>query len=241
MVRYRAIEEHDADALGAVLARWPEVARMQCTNGNDLLSMATATCDDRTVLLLLRHGADPSHANLHGWTPLHQVGYANAVHLVAPLLAAGARPELFGRGDGGTPLVAALFWGHREVADLLASEGVSPRNLRAAAGVGDQALVDELVGTPGAGIHRAFYRPHSGFPAWAPTDDPQEILGEALAFAARSGQAAVLTALVGYGAQLEADVYRHPADMGSVEGALDGGRAPAGTRRRPDGPRQLRG
>jgi len=64
------------------------------------------------------------------------------------------------------------------------------------------------VGTLGAGIHRAFYRPHSGFPAWAPTDDPQEILDEALAFAARSGQAAVLRALVGYGAQLEADVYR---------------------------------
>jgi len=205
---YRAVEAHDPDGLREVLERWPEVARLEGTNGNDLLAMATSTSDERTVNLLLEHGADPSHANAHGWTALHQVGYSNAAHLAAPLLAAGARTDAFGRGDGGTPLIAALFWGHREVADILARDGVRPRNLRAAAGVGDRALVDELVGTPEAGAHRGFYRPHSGFPAWAPSDDPQEVLDEALAYAARSGRVRVLDALVGHGARLEADVYR---------------------------------
>ncbi len=205
---YRAIEAHDPSGLREVLDRWPDVVSMEGTNGNDLLGMATATCDERTVGLLLECGADPSHPNAHGWTPLHQVGYANAVHLVDMLLGAGARTDAFARGDGGTPLVAALFWGHREVADLLARGGVQPRNLRAAAGVGDGALVDELAGTPQAGADRGFYRPHSGFPAWAPSDDPQEVLDEALAYAARSGRTSVLEALVGHGARLETDVYR---------------------------------
>ena len=38
------------------------------------------------------------------------------------LLAAGARTDLYARGDGGTPLVAALFWGHRDVVDVLGLE-----------------------------------------------------------------------------------------------------------------------
>lgn len=205
---YQAIEAHDPDGLRDVLDRRPEVVHQEGTNANDLLAMATSTCDERTVRLLLEHGADPAHANAHGWTALHQVGYANAVHLADALLSAGARTDAFARGDGGTPLVAALFWGHREVADRLAREGVQPRNLRAAAGVGDAALVDELAGTPQAGVHRGFYRPHSGFPPWTPTDDAQEVLDEALAYAARSGRADVLDAIVGHGARLESDVYR---------------------------------
>ncbi len=209
---YRAIEAHDPDALQAVLERAPEVARQEGTNGNGLLGMATATCDERTVGLLLDAGADPSHANAHGWTPLHQIAYANAVHLAPLLLEAGARTDTFGRGDGGTPLVAGLFWGNREIADaLVAAGGVQPRNLRAAAGAGDMALAAELAGTPAAGAHRGFYRPHSGFPAWSPSDDPQEVLDEALAYAARSGRVEVLDLLVERGARLEADVYRGTA------------------------------
>ena len=66
----------------------------------------------------------------------------------AAMLAAGGRTDLSARGDGGTPLVAALFWGHREVVDLLGRE---PRNLRVAAGLGDVELIRELAGTPAGG------------------------------------------------------------------------------------------
>jgi signal transduction histidine kinase len=67
------------------------------------------------------------------------------------MLAAGAKTGLSARGDGGTALVAALFWGHREVVTLL---GVEPRNLRVAAGLGRVDLIAELAGTPAAGAHR---------------------------------------------------------------------------------------
>lgn len=204
-----AIDAHDVDGLRTVLAAHPGVARAAGPNGNDLVAMAAGTCDDRTVALLLEHGADPAHANVHGWTALHQAAYRDAAHLVAPLLAAGARTDGSARGDGGTPLVVALFWGNRATADVLVeADGIRPENLRAAAGAGDEALVARLLGRPEAGAHRAFHRPHSGFPAWTPAEDPQEVLDEALAWAARNDRTTSLEQLVRAGARPDADVYR---------------------------------
>src|SRR5207237_2266974 len=121
------------------------------------------------------------------------------------LLAPGARTDLSARGDGGTPLIAALFWGHREVAPLLGRE---PRNLRVAAGLNDLDLIRELAGTPAAGAHRGFYRPHGGFPAWTPSDDPQEVLDEALVWAAKSDRVEAAALLVELGARIDGDPYR---------------------------------
>jgi ankyrin repeat protein len=164
--------------------------------------------DHAIVSLLLERGADVNRGNDYGWTKLHQAGYSNDSDLARLLLAAGARTDLFARGDGGTPLIAALFWGHREVAELLGRE---PRNLRAAAGLGDVALIRELAGTPEAGAHRGFYRPHSGFPVWQPSDDPQEVLDEALVWAAKSGRIDAIRVLVELGARVDADPYRGTA------------------------------
>jgi ankyrin repeat protein len=179
--------------------------------------MATATGDERTVRLLLARGADPAHQNAHGWTALHQTAYANQRRLAELLLDAGAPATTEARGEGGTPLVAALFWGHRATAELLAERGgIHPRNLRTAAGLGRTDLIEELVapdGTvaPEATQKRGFYRPHSGFPAWRPADDPQEALDEALAWAARNDRLEALDLLVQRRARLEADVYRGTA------------------------------
>jgi len=63
----------------------------------------------------------------YGWTKLDQAGYANDGELARLMPAAGASTDLFAHGDGGTPLVAVLFWGHREVAELL---GRQPLNRR---------------------------------------------------------------------------------------------------------------
>jgi len=214
---YRALEAHDHSALAAEIDRFPGLVRASGTNGNDLLGMATATGDERTVRLLLDRGADPAHQNAHGWTPLHQTAYSDQTRLAALLLDAGAPATAEARGDGGTPLVAALFWGHRATAGLLAERGgLHPRNLRVAAGLGRDDVVDELVrpdGTlsPGAGAHRGFYRPHSGFPAWHPGGSPQEALDEALAWAARSDRVDTLDVLVARGARVDADVYRGTA------------------------------
>jgi len=50
--------------------------------------------------------------------------------------------------------------------------------------------------------------PHSGFPDWRPSSDPQEVLDEALVWACKSGRTNVLQRLVGAGARVDADPYR---------------------------------
>jgi ankyrin repeat protein len=121
-----------------------------------------------------------------------------------------------GRGAGGTPLVVALFWGHRAVVEPLLAAGRHPDNLRVAAGIGDVERIRALVPSRGApseaaGALRGFYRPHGGFPSWKPTENSQEILDEALSWAARSGRADAISVLVELGANPAADVYRGTA------------------------------
>jgi ankyrin repeat protein len=175
------------------------------------------------VSLLLERGADPNRGNDYGWTKLHQAGYANDCDLARLMLDAGTRADLFARGDGGTPLVTALFWGHREVAELLGRE---PVNLRVAAGLGDLELIQELESTTKAGAHRGFYRPHGGFPAWQPSEDPQEVLDEALVWAAKSDRVQASRLLVELGARVDADPYRGtPLTWAAVNGRVHSIRA----------------
>jgi ankyrin repeat protein len=205
VLAYQAIEDNDRERVVGLLDRFPDLAVQRGTNGNDLLGMAG---DLAIVSLLLERGADPNRGNDYGWTKLHQAGYGNDRELAKLMLAAGARTDPFARGEGGTPLVAALFWGHREVAPLLGRE---PANLRVAAGLGDLELIRDVVGTPQAGAYRGFYRPHGGFPAWQPADDPQEVLDEALVWAAKSDRPQALRLLVELGARVDADPYRGTA------------------------------
>jgi ankyrin repeat protein len=165
------------------------------------------------VRYLLAAGADPNQPNDRGWTPLHDAGYRGDEELVSLLLEAGARPETEAHGAGGTPLAVALFWGNHSAADRLAPAGVVPRNLRVAAGLGRLDLIDECFDaggllTPAALAGRGFYRPHSGFPAWRPSDHPQEMLDEALVWAAKSDRTAAMAALLKRGARVDADPYR---------------------------------
>jgi ankyrin repeat protein len=205
ILAYRAVEADDRDELARLLDAHPELAAARGTNGNDLLGMANSL---DVVRLMLDRGADPTRGNDYGWTKLHQAGYSNWPELARVMLAAGGRTDLSARGDGGTPLIAALFWGHRDVVTLLGRE---PGNLRVAAGLGLVDMIRELSGTPAAGAHRAFYRPHGGFPAWQPSDDPQEVVDEALVWAAKSGRVEALATLVELGADVNADPYRGTA------------------------------
>jgi ankyrin repeat protein len=205
VLAYRAVEDADCDGLRQLLDRFPDLIMQRGTNGNDLIGMATT---HEMVRLLLDRGADPNRGNDYGWTKLHQAGYSNDCELARLMIAAGGRGDLSARGDGGTPLVAALFWGHREVAELLDRE---PLNLRVAAGLGDLELIEQLAGTPRAGTHRGFYRPHGGFPAWEASDDAQEVLDEALVWAAKSGRVDAIRFLVERGARVDADPYRGTA------------------------------
>jgi len=220
VLAYRAVETNDRARLVELIDRLPDLVLQRGTNGNDLLGMAG---DPAVVSLLLERGADPNRGNDYGWTKLHQAGYSNDCELARLMLAAGARTDSFARGDGGTPLVAALFWGHREVAGLLGRE---PANLRVGAGLGDLDLIRAVAGTPEAGAHRGFYRPHGGFPAWEPSDDPQEVLDEALVWAAKSDRIEAIRLLVELGAGVDADPYRGTAlTWAAVNGRTDSVRA----------------
>src|SRR5262245_8767752 len=205
VLAYRAVEARDRAGLEALLDQHPDLVRQRGTNGNDLLGMAGGL---DLVRLLLERGADPNRGNDYGWTKLHQAGYANDRGLAQLMLDAGARTDVSARGDGGTPLIAALFWGHREGTGLL---GLEPGNLRVAAGLGRLDLIRSLVGTPAAGAHRGFYRPHGGFPAWERSDDPQEVLDEGLVWAAKADRVEAIELLVELGARVEADPYRGTA------------------------------
>ena len=219
---FQALWRQDLDGLRALLDQFPELVTAVGTNGNDLLGLASATCDERLVSVLLSAGADVAHGNAHGWTALHQAGYSNLPHMARLLIAAGAPVHTFARGDGGTPLAVALFWGNREVAELLAAHGVVPRNLRTAAGLNDVALVEELWSSPAAGDHRGFYRPHGGFPAWQPSLSPADIRAEALCWAARSNALDAIAALCRLGASLDANVYRGtPLTWAAAQGRVE--------------------
>ncbi|HEX5438280.1 MAG TPA: ankyrin repeat domain-containing protein [Gemmatimonadaceae bacterium] len=234
MAVWDAGTQRDWERGRAILHAHPELSRARGTNGNTLLNLACAAlrCPapglslaeqmDRDeedaerlapVRALLAMGADANQPNDRGWTPLHQAAYRNDAPMCALLLQAGSRVDLSAHGDGGTPLAVALFWGHRESASLLARSGIVPANLRIAAALGRADLVQhcftrEGALTPAARAARGFYRPHSGFPAWRASDEPQEVLDEALVWAAKSGGVEVMPLLVEHGARVSADPYR---------------------------------
>lgn len=231
----------------SLLDAHPEIITARGTNGNTLLNLAASLspCRDpgaapdaphpgahrlAAVQLLLALGADAHQANDRGWTPLHQAAYRNDPEMATLLLAAGASPSASAHGDGGTPLAVALFWGHREAAEVLADAGITPRNLRIAAGLGREEIVRQCFDPDGgltseAVSARAFYRPHSGFPAWRPSDDPQEVLDEALVWAAKGDRVSVMPILVEHGANVNADPYRGtPLIWAAANGRLDAAR-----------------
>jgi ankyrin repeat protein len=213
LAAFRALQASDREALFALLHRDPSLARQRGTNGNTLLNLAVSFAHLPLVEALLAAGADVNDANDRGSTPLHQAAYTNQCAIAAALIEHGAELDAEAHGSGGTPLIAALFWGRREVADLLGRHSLAPGNLRVAAGLGDPSLMDqcfhgETMLTLEACAARGFYRPHSGFPDWNPSPQPQEVLDEALVWACKSGRTEVLPRLLRAGAHIDADPYR---------------------------------
>jgi ankyrin repeat protein len=220
LTAFKVLQTGNVAELKRVLTRNTRVARERGTNGNTLLNLAVSIAAHMEpdvglalVEAVLGAGADVNDANDRGATPLHQAGYANLCAIAERLIRSGADLEVEAHGSGGTPLIFALFWGHREVADVLGRHSAAPRNLRAYAGLGDrdgiaQCFSGETSLSAEACAARGFYRPHSGFPDWRPSDDPQEILDEALVWACKSGRTEVLARLLRAGARLDANPYR---------------------------------
>ena len=220
LAAFRTLKSADVAALNLLLKSNPKLAKERGTNGNTLLNLAVSLAAQSKpdagmamVEALLAAGADVNDSNDRGSTPLHQAAYSNQSAIASALIEGGADLDAEAHGSGGTPLIFALFWGHREVSDLLGRHSVAPGNLRAAAGLGNKDLTErcfsgERTLTSEAGAARGFYRPHSGFPDWRPSADVQEVLDEALVWACKSGRTEVLPRLLRAGARLDADPYR---------------------------------
>jgi len=165
------------------------------------------------IEMILDAGADPSAANDEGWAPLHIAAMADNGDLAARLLAAGASRQghLYGTA-GGSPLALALFYARSEVAELLAEPPV-PDNLRhaAALGRGLERFFRGVELIPEAMEGLDFYRPLMLFPEWQRNTDRQEVLDEALTWAARNGQIQSMQTLVDLGADVNANPYRGTA------------------------------
>ena len=213
----------DLDTLERVLSESPEVVAARDGHGRTLLDLAcrAATGDIAIPLVpgtpeqhaavdrILAAGADPSAADDDGWTPLHTAAMAGHLDLAKRLVAAGAsvRANAHGR-DGGTPLSYALFYAKAYMAEALTP--VCPDNLRTAAALGRG--LDRFFGrdgelTPAALEGLDFYAPVF-FPARERTLERQEVLDEALCWAARNDQCGTMQALVDLGADVNANPFR---------------------------------
>ena len=228
----RAARAGDIVALELVLREAPDVLKSRDAEGNTLLGLAckAATGDvalppvagtpeqHAVVDLLLAAGADPSAAADNGWAPLHTAAMTGHVDLARRLLAAGAARagQLLG-ARGGSPLALALFYGQARVAEVLAQPPL-PDNLRTAAAL--NRSLDRFV--EGAALTRQasegtdFYRPLAAFPVWERTNQRQELLDEALSWAARNDACAAMAALVALGANVNANAYRGTALLWAV-------------------------
>ncbi len=218
-----AAREGNLDTLERILSESPDVVAARDGHGRTLLDLAcrAATGDIAIPLVpgtpeqhaavdrILAAGADPSAADDDGWTPLHTAAMAGHADLARRLVQAGAsvRANAHGR-EGGSPLSYALFYAKAYMADALAP--VHPDNLRTAAALGRS--LDRFLGRDGELAPAAlegldFYAPVF-FPAWERTRSRQEVLDEALCWAARNNQRGSMQALVALGADVNANPFR---------------------------------
>ena len=214
----------DVDGLGRILKETPHVLEARDSEGHTLLGLAckaatgnlalppvTGTREQHAAIdRILAAGADPSACADDGWAPLHTAAMTGHVDLARRLLVAGAPREgrLLGC-QGGSPLALSIFYAKTEVAGLLAEPPI-PDNLRTAGGLGRNLdpFVDGDRLTPQAAEGVDFYRPLTIFPEWNRTNSRQELLDEALSWAARNDQCESMAALVDLGADVNANPYR---------------------------------
>ncbi len=218
-----ALRDGGVEALERMLSRSPAVLTARDNNGRTLLDLAcrAATCDIAIPLapgtpqqhaaidLILNAGADPATADNDGWTPLHTAGMAGHADLARRLVEAGAPVDVNAYGmEGGSALSYALFYAKPYMGEVLVP--VYPDNLRTAAALGHDISRFIAVGgelTPAARYGLDFYAPVF-FPSWDRTLDRQEVLDEALSWAARNNQCGSISALVALGANVNANPFR---------------------------------
>jgi ankyrin repeat protein len=197
-----ALAGGDVERLAALLGQDPQlaVARSSCSHPTLLqcLVLSTPPVDtlDDLIGLLAAHGAELND-------PLIAAASGDNPRAISKLLDLGANIE----GNGlWSPLEEALYWGHEKSVALLLERGAPVANLRTAAALGDMQLVvrcfndqGELTAAAGVVSWPFFQTPIAD----ALRRDPEQILGNALVYAAAWGQAEAVEYLLGRGARID--------------------------------------
>ena len=217
-----AAQDGNLETLAAILKRSPDVLAEQDGDGQTLIALACRAATGNVAIpldpgtpeqhaavdLILGAGANPNIADQDGWTPLHTAGMAGHTDLAHRLVKAGASVAAGAYGKaGGTPLSYALFYAKPYMAEPLSP--VVPDNLRAAAALGrelDRFFDGENL-TAEATEGLDFYAPIF-FPTWQRTLARQEVIDEALSWAARNNQRESMAELVERGANVNANPFR---------------------------------
>lgn len=204
-----ALLASDAEGLRSSLNDDPELTDA-VWNGNTLLEWATQPphgIDRDCIAMLIESGASLDRA-------LGLAGCFDLAELCSQLLDAGADPTSFESDVSPiTPLESAAMHGSTASADVLVEHGLHRPTLWLAAATGQIDLVAEWVSPDGnllkpIGDCRPIWE-HVGRPeAPAPIDDPAQILGEALTFAAANDRIAVVDYLLACGVPIDAAPYR---------------------------------
>jgi uncharacterized protein len=196
-----AMAAGDVDRLVELLTAEPDLARARSSRSHPtllqclVLSMPPVDTLEDMIRLLANHGAE-----LAG--PLVAAAGMNNLRAVTALLDLGAPVD----GDEEwTPLEEALYWGHEDTVSLLLERGAAAGNLRTYAALGDMEAVACCFDQSGALTAAA------GEIAWPfdrmkiPDDvkrDPDQIINNALVYAAAWGHADAVEFLLDHGAAL---------------------------------------
>lgn len=203
----------DVDGLRAALEADPEAVDLKI-GGDTMLELMTqpegGPPAPEIVGVLIEAGAYLDRA-------LNLAGCWNLADLCGQLLAAGADPAARADADI-TPLESAAMHSSTEAADVLVAHGLHRPSLWLAAAAGLLPEVRDWVAPDGSLLaDPGPYRPN-----WAdvgrpvgepPTDDPAEIVGEALVFAALNGRRGVVDYLLDAGADIDARPYRNTTGL----------------------------
>ena len=147
----------------------------------------------------------------HGFTLLHRAAWGPNPQLADMLIAAGADIDARAN-DLSTPLTMALAAGNGKgsLARMLAERTQIPLTLRMAAGLGLDDRVSSFLDNgallPGAVDDQCTYYDHPKR-EWNLIRDKEEILAEALTFAARNDQLSTITLLLDLGAPIDGEPY----------------------------------
>lgn len=179
-------------------------------NGLTLLEWATQPphgIERDCIAVLIDSGAALDRA-------LGLAGCYDLAELCAQILEAGGDPTSFESEISPiTPLESAAMHGSTKSADVLVEHGLHRPSLWLAAATGQLDLVAQWVSEDATLLKPVGdYRPiwaHVGRPeAPPPIDDPDQILGEALTFAAANGRIEVADHLLACGVPIDAAPYR---------------------------------